>query len=94
MTSSTVYIDYVNNRLGIGTTAPEASFHNSGSTVFSALIVTNLAAGGAIGTADETVDSKTNFNIDQTTANQTLTIPSPTTATAGRIIYVNNIGTA
>lgn len=75
-------MDYVNDRLGIGTTAPVATLHNSGSTVFSALVVANLAAGGAIGTALATVDIKTNFNINQTTANQTLTLPAPTNTTA------------
>lgn len=53
----------------------------------------NFAANGAIGTAVTTVDVKTTFNINQTTANITLTLPAPTDATAGRIIYINNIGT-
>ena len=82
MTSATMYMNYANNRVGIGTTAPVATFHNSGSTVFSSDTITNLVTGGAIGTATATVDAKTTFNINQTTANQTLTIPSPTDTTA------------
>lgn len=93
MTSATMYLDYTNGRVGIGTNAPVATLHNSGSTVFSSNTIADLPAGGAIGTAATTVDVKTTFNINQTTANQTLTLPSPTDATAGRIVYINNVGT-
>ena len=57
------------------------------------MVIANLAAGGTIGTAVTTVDIKTAFNINQTTANQTLTLPAPTNTTAGRIVYINSIGT-
>lgn len=67
--------------------------HNAGSTIFEALVVSNLATGGSIGTAATTVDIKTTFNINQTTASQTLTLPNPTNTTAGRVVYVNNVGT-
>ncbi len=66
---------------------------NSGATVMAAAVLGNFAANGTIGTAAATVDVKTTFNINQTTANITLTLPSPTDTTAGRIIYINNIGT-
>lgn len=82
-----------NGYLGLGTATPVATLHNSGSTLFGTLVVANLAAGGAIGTAAATVDIKTAFNINQTTANQTLTLPVPTNTTPGRIIYINSIGT-
>ena len=36
---------------------------------------------------------KTTFNINQTTSNITLSLPNPTDTAAGRIIYVNNVGT-
>lgn len=88
-----IYYNGATKRLGLGTNAPVATLHNSGSTVFSSDTIANLAAGGAIGTAATTVDVKTTFNLNQTTANQTITIPNPTDATAGRIIYVNNVGT-
>lgn len=53
----------------------------------------NFTASGAIGTAATTVDIKTTFNINQATSNITLTLPNPTDTTAGRIVYVNNVGT-
>ncbi|MEQ1767283.1 MAG: hypothetical protein ABL859_07625, partial [Methylotenera sp.] len=56
--------------------------------------IANLATGGAIGTAASTVDVASSFNITQTTAGQTITLPSPTTTTAGRIATVQNTGTA
>ncbi|MCA9324102.1 hypothetical protein KC992_03280 [Candidatus Saccharibacteria bacterium] len=76
--------------------AGDASFTsltNSGSTLLSAMTISNLATGGAIGTAASTVDIATTFNVNQTTANQTISLPSPTTTTAGRIAYVNSVGT-
>lgn len=84
--------DNTNKRLGLGTNTPRATLHNEGSTIYGALAVANLAAGGNIGTAATTVDVKTTFNINQTGANQTITLPNPTNTTAGRIAYVNNIG--
>ena len=65
----------------------------SGATILAAMTITNLAAGGPIGTAAATVDVKTTFNINQTTASQTISLPSPTDTTAGRIVYMNNVGT-
>ncbi len=82
-----------NGSLSLGTGASLATLHNAGSTLFESLSVANLATGGAIGTAATTVDIKTTFNINQTTANQTLTLPAPTNTTAGRIVYINSIGT-
>jgi hypothetical protein len=58
-----------------------------------AMILWNFAANGAIGTAAATVDIKTTFNLNQTTANITLSIPNPTDTSEGRIVYINNIGT-
>lgn len=85
--------DNTNKRLGLGVNSPKATLHNNGSTIYGALTVANLAAGGTIGTAATTVDIKTTLNINQTTANQTLTLPAPTDTTAGRIIYINSVGT-
>jgi hypothetical protein len=65
----------------------------TGQTELGAQSVANLAGGGDIGTAAATVDVGTVFNVDQTTANQTLTIPNPTDTVAGKIIYINNVGT-
>lgn len=44
--------------------------------------LSNFAANGTIGTAATTVDTKTTFNINQTTANVTLSLPTPTDVTA------------
>ena len=66
---------------------------NAGSTLLSAIAITDKPAGGNIGTAATTVDVATTFNVNQTTAGQTLTLPNPTSATGGRIAFVNNVGT-
>jgi Chaperone of endosialidase len=62
---------------------------------FSNVEIADKPTGGVIGTAAATVDLATNFNITQTTANQTLTLPNPTdvNTTKGKIITVNNTGT-
>ena len=62
-------------------------------TTFNTLAVANLAAGGNIGTAAATVDQYSSFNLSQSTTGQTITLPNPTVASAGRVAYVNNIGT-
>jgi len=69
-------------------------FTNAGSTLLTALVITDRATGGNIGTAATTVDVATTFNVNQTTASQTLTLPAPTDTTSGRIVYVNNVGSA
>jgi hypothetical protein len=64
------------------------------STVNSTLALNNFAVNSAIGTAAATVDVRTGFTINQTTAGRTLTLPTPTANTvAGRIVYISNIGT-
>ncbi|PIZ63653.1 hypothetical protein COY17_00395, partial [Candidatus Saccharibacteria bacterium CG_4_10_14_0_2_um_filter_52_9] len=70
-----------------------SQFTNNASTLNTAQVLGNFATGGAIGTAAATVDVDTSFAIAQTTAGQTLSLPSPTDATAGRIAYVLNTGT-
>jgi len=65
----------------------------NGAQSFGAVAIANLAAGGTIGTAATTVDIASNFAVNQTTAAQTITLPNPTVATAGRIAYVGNVGT-
>ena len=70
------------------------NFINQGSTLFTAQTISDVAGGGNIGTAAATVDAYTVFNVAQTTASQTLTLPTPTNTTAGRMAFVNNTGTA
>jgi hypothetical protein len=60
----------------------------------SSLAVTNMASGGSIGTAPNTVDNYNIFNVHQTTASQTLTLPVPTNTTPEITISVNNVGSA
>lgn len=74
------------------TVAAGNTFTNAGSSLFTALSISDVAAGGNIGTAATTVDVATTFNVNQTTASQTLTLPSPTVTTSGRVVYVNNVG--
>jgi hypothetical protein len=57
------------------------------------IAISNLTVGGAIGTAVTTVDVCGSFNINQTTAGQTITIPVPTNSGAGLRVSINNIGT-
>jgi hypothetical protein len=53
----------------------------------------NFSAGGVIGTAATSVDIYSSIDINQTTNGQTLTLPVPS-AGVGRVVYINNIGTA
>lgn len=57
------------------------------------LAVANLSTGGNIGTAAATVDSYEKFDLTQTTAGQTITLPAPTSATNKKIVYIENKGT-
>lgn len=56
------------------------------------LVISNKASGGAIGTAAATVDVASLFNVNQTTASQTLTVPNLTNTTNGKTIHINNVG--
>ena len=79
--------------VGIGIATPDATLHNNGSSINTIRTITNKPTGGNIETAANSVDIGSTFSINQTTAGQTLTIPSPTVTTAGRIIKISNIGT-
>lgn len=54
--------------------------------------ITNKASGGAIGTAAATVDIGSVFQVNQTTATQTLTLPTPTVTGDMKTIVVTNVG--
>ena len=71
-----------------------SQFTNASSTLFTSSAISNLPTGGNIGTAAATVDVITTFDVNQTTSGQTLTLPSPTDTTSGRIVFINNIGSA
>lgn len=55
--------------------------------------IADLPAGGSIGSAATTVDIRSAFTINQTTAGQTITLPNPTVTTGGLRVIVMNIGT-
>ncbi len=92
----------VNDSTTIGASAGSGTlFTNNGATLNASKAVANDSDGGSLGgtpgtplTAAQSVDIYTSFTVNQTTANQTITLPSPTTTTAGRIIYIANIGSA
>lgn len=56
-------------------------------------VISDKPSGGSIGAASVTVDVWTLFNLNQTTSGQTITIPNLTNVSAGKIIYINNVGT-
>jgi hypothetical protein len=80
----------VTSGLTQGSVAGTGQFTNNGSTLNSALALGDLAA-GAIGANTATVDIYTSFTIAPTAAGRNYTLPSPSVASAGRIIYISNI---
>ena len=66
-------------------------FTNAGSTLFTSLSLGPFAADGAIGTAAATVDVATTFDVTVTTSGIDLTLPTPTSAVSGRVVYINNV---
>jgi len=64
-----------------------------GGSVNDRLALGNFAAGGSIGTAAATVDAFAQFIINQTTAGQTLSLPTPTVAALETSVVVSNGGT-
>ncbi len=90
--STLLNLDTTNTKVTIATTANGGELIDDGSTLDSAKSLGNLAT-GPIGTAAATVDTYTSFVIPQTTASVSVTVPSPTDTTAGRIIFIANTGT-
>lgn len=62
------------------------------SIVENLLAVADLPTGGNIGTAGTTVDIRSSFKINQTTAGQTITLPNPSNGVGGRRVTVLNVG--
>jgi hypothetical protein len=91
-TSDTLTVEANATFNGSLTVSTGDTFINSGATLNTALLINDVSGGGNIGTAAATVDGVTTFNIDQDTASQALTLPTPTNTTGGRVVYVNNIG--
>jgi hypothetical protein len=78
-----------NGNVGIGTTAPAATFHNAGSTVLGMTTASNAAATYSP-TASTTVDNYSGLVLTQSTAACTVTLPNPTNTTAGRVFTLTN----
>jgi hypothetical protein len=84
----------------IGTGVGTGALVNNGTTQNKVLAIADLnytgsGNSGALGTAAATVDIYTAFTVNQSTASQTITIPTPTGAAGivtGRVIYISNIG--
>jgi uncharacterized protein YjdB len=56
--------------------------------------ISNLATGGNIGTAANTVDKFSHFIVTQSTAGQVVTLPPPTNPVGSRWVMVENNGTS
>jgi len=83
--------------ISIGDATNGGTFINYGSTLNKAKALSNFdytasSNTGTFGSAASTVDKFTSFTVNQTTSGQTLTLASPSDTTAGRTIYVANIG--
>jgi hypothetical protein len=102
-----VRVDSTNKRVGIGAaTAPAFTLDVTGNQRVSSdltiggtldpstVSLGNFAGGGSIGTAASTVNIAITIEIAQTTAGQTLTVPSPTNATPNKIVTIQNTGSA
>jgi hypothetical protein len=55
-------------------------------------VLSDYPTGGSIGSAATTVDVASIFNINQTTAGQTITVPNPTNTGLGKNLRIRNIG--
>jgi hypothetical protein len=91
----------IGGNITFGNAAGSGVFTNNGATLNTVKAVANDSDGGALGgtpasplTAAQSVDIYTSFTVNQTTASQTITLPSPTNTAAGRLIYIANIGSA
>jgi len=63
-------------------------------TIYNSFTQSNLATGGNIGaSAASTVDITNYFTVNQTTANQSITLFTPTDVSLGQVFYIHNIGT-
>jgi len=75
--------------VGIGTSTPTATLQNTGSTLLGTTAV-SLTDPTYLPTAQATVDTYSGMVINQTSNDVALTLPAPTSATAGRLFTVSN----
>jgi len=74
------------------TLATGNTFANASSTLLTAKPI-SIGVSGPLGTAAATVDGATTFNVTATAVGLVVTLPNPTAATAGRLVYISNVGT-
>ncbi|MEI7632563.1 MAG: hypothetical protein WCJ60_04585, partial [bacterium] len=74
-----------------GNAAGSGLFTNNGATLNSTLALGDLAAGALSVSPTTSVDIYSSISISPTASGRTYTIPSPTTATIGRVLYISNI---
>ncbi|WP_164974120.1 tail fiber domain-containing protein [Filimonas effusa] len=87
-------IDSAKGYLGLRTSAPVATLHNQGSTLFGVKFLPDLASDGLVGDAVNTVDSFTVLAISQTTVSRNIGLPAPSSAEPGRMVLLINTGTS
>lgn len=86
-----------NASVGVGLGDPStvtARLDVNGAQVLRPVNITNKTANGSLGTAAATVDAASTLVLAQTTANIALTLPNPTNAQPGRLLYVTHDGAA
>ncbi|ADQ79237.1 hypothetical protein Palpr_1089 [Paludibacter propionicigenes WB4] len=82
-----------NGKVGIGTSAPVATLHNTGSTVLGFNVVNNSDPTFIPGNSDP-VDNYSGLVIVQDTYDVAITLPAPTDKTPGRLFTIANSGTS
>lgn len=96
---TTDYTDVIshNANVGIGLSNPgtmvAARLDVNGAEILRPVLLANKTTNGGIGTAPTTVDIASVIQINQTTAGISATLPNPTNAQAGRLLFVENTGT-
>jgi hypothetical protein len=73
---------------------PNDRIYFGGSIYLNTQTWANISSSGNLDTAVNSVDRYCSGQLAQTTAGQTITLPSPTDTTAGRIFYLGNNGSA
>lgn len=89
------YVDPITiNNITAGSTASSTnSMINTSQQKLQIKLLADFPAGGSIGSAATTVDVASFFEIAQTTAGQTVTLPTPTVTTDSTFAYIKNTGT-
>ena len=76
------------------TIAAGTTLNNAGSTLYTSMAIPDTATNTTFGngmTAAATVNGHTSFDVTQTTAGRTLTLPTPSPTTSSRVVYINSL---